>query len=200
MAESWQPRAEFEGDLGRIYGVQWRDWRSVAHEIPAFGTPVGSIKRTDQLQELVDGIKRDPTGRRHIVTAWNPGELELMCLPPCPLLFQVYVNVDSLDMCVYQRSCDLFLGLPFDIAGYALLQRLIARKVGLSSGRLTFFIGDAHVYLNHMSQVNTVLERRPHSAPWLQLEADADLWDFQPHHAKLVCYEHHGAVPAPLNV
>lgn len=183
-SEYWKPRAKFEGDLGRIYGVQWRDWQ-------------GGV---DQLRLLVEGMKKDPFGRRHIVTAWNPAELDQMSLPPCPLLFQCYVRGTAVDMVVYQRSCDLFLGLPFDIAGYAVLQRLIARELGFTGGNLTFFIGDAHIYKNHTEQVMTVLSRKAARAPTLWLDDSATLWDFLPEQAKLMDYIPHPAVYAPLNV
>ena len=182
----------FGGDLGRIYGVQWRDWRS--------GTPGGYVRQTDQLAQLIDNIKANPTSRRHVVTAWNPGELDRMCLPPCPILFQVFCCGDQLDMAVYQRSCDIFLGLPFDLAGYGLLQRLIARKVGLRARELTFFLGDAHIYLNHFEQVQTVLARKPMARPQLFLDPAAELFDFSPAQAMLVDYASHPAVAAPLNV
>lgn len=195
-APHWKDRARFEGDLGRIYGVQWRDWTRVRHDSE------GDTYRdsTDQLRLLVEGMKQDPYGRRHIVTAWNPAELDQMSLPPCPLLFQCYVRGTAVDMVVYQRSCDLFLGLPFDIAGYAVLQRLIARELGFTGGNLTFFIGDAHIYKNHTEQVMTVLGRKPSRAPTLQLAEGTELWSFQPEQAKLMDYLPHPAVHAPLNV
>lgn len=189
---------QFEGDLGRIYGVQWRNWQSDGGKWPG-GEEKGPVS-TDQLRNLVDGLAADPCGRRHIVTAWNPGELSQMCLPPCPILFQAYRVGSRLDLCVYQRSCDLFLGLPFDIAGYALLQRLIAKELGITTGELTFFIGDAHIYMNHMNQVEEVLKRKPAKLPTLLLDPAATLWDFEPTQAKLLDYIPYAAIPAPLNV
>jgi thymidylate synthase len=197
-AEYWKPRAMYEGDLGRIYGVQWRDWLSAPR---AGGQPP---KSTDQLKELVDGIRRDPFGRRHLVTAWNPGELDQMCLPPCHVLFQAFCYPAEkrmvVDLRVDMRSVDLFLGLPFDIASYALLQRLLCKDLGAISGWLTFQLGDSHIYLNHQAQVAEVLAREPREAPTLRLHRDASLFNFSPDMAELVDYHPHPAVPAPLNV
>lgn len=187
---------QFEGDLGRIYGAQWRDWRSV-ETVHATSC---QMKTTDQLSMLVEGLKAEPYGRRHLVTAWNPGEASQMCLPPCPVLFQAYLSTKGLDLCVYQRSCDLFLGLPFDIAGYALLQRLIAKELGVPSHELTFFIGDAHIYMNHRNQVDEVLKRAPAKPPTIIFSAEACLWDFEPQQAKLLDYYPAAPISAPLNV
>jgi len=179
---------QFEGDLGRIYGVQWRDWKRPGKE------------SVDQLHELISGLQTNPCGRRHLVTAWNPGELDQMCLPPCPVMWQVYRSEQRIDLCVYQRSCDLFLGLPFDIAGYALLQRLIAKELGCRSGELTFFIGDAHIYMNHVDAVKCVLKRDPNKGPMLLIDPAASLFDFHPSQVKMVDYNPHPPVPALLNV
>jgi thymidylate synthase len=199
-SDYWSPHARGPGDLGRIYGVQWRDWRSVV--IHEEGTSFVSV---DQLKQLVDGMRKEPHSRRHVVTALNPGELNQMCLPPCHVLFQAYVSgpVDEnrrVDLCVYMRSVDLFLGLPFDIASYALLQRLIAKELGMDSGFLTFFLGDAHIYLNHVDQVNKVLAREEMDPPWLWLSPEASLFNFHPSQAELRDYKNHGPVPAVLNV
>lgn len=195
-ADYWLPKARGEGDLGRIYGVQWRNWRSVlCHERGI------ELVQVDQLKELVDGIRRDPYGRRHVVTALNPGELGQMCLPPCHVLFQAFVTPSNeLWMRVDMRSVDLFLGLPFDIASYALLQRLLARELGLDSGFLCFQLGDAHIYLNHVEQVELVLGREEMEPPRLWLSPEASLFDFHPAQAQLQNYQHCGAVAAPLNV
>lgn len=192
-----------EGYLGRIYGVQWRNWKRFIQypngEVYTNGT-------TDQLGELVQGIRRDPYGRRHLVTAWNPGELGEMCLPPCHVLFQAFLyptkegHPHALDLRVDMRSVDLFLGLPFDVASYALLQRLLCRDVGASSGWLVFHLGDAHIYRNHLEQVDTVLAREPKQAPTLELAPEAGLFEFEPDMAQLLDYHPHPAVPAPLNV
>lgn len=195
LADYWLPRAEFEGDLGRIYGVQWRDWQSVATD--------GNTKHTDQLRNLVNGMLKDPHGRRHIVTALNPGELDEMCLPPCHLFFQCFLNEENrLDMTVYMRSVDVFLGLPFDVASYALLQRLLAQTLGEghSPGFLTFFLGDTHIYNNHHEQVKLVLSREACPGPQLYLDPAATVFGFHPSQASLQGYTHLGAVPAPLNI
>lgn len=199
----WKLKARFDGDLGRIYGVQWREWLSAPR---AGGQPP---YRTDQLALLLDGLRKDPFGRRHVVTAWNPGELDQMCLPPCHVMFQAYVREDdygngrlckTLDLRVDMRSVDLFLGLPFDVASYALLQRLLAQELGMESGWLTFQLGDAHIYLNHLEQVHTVLMRQPFEPPRLWLAPDAKLLTFRPEQASLLDYYSHPAVKAPLNV
>lgn len=190
-ADYWKPKVE--GDLGRIYGVQWKDWRSIGTE--------GNIVSTDQIKNLVDGMKKSPHGRRHVVTALNPGELDQMCLPPCHVLFQAFVRETThVDLVVYMRSVDLFLGLPFDVASYALLQRLLAKDLGLKSGKLTFFTGDTHIYLNHMDQVNEVLRRVPHFPPMIELSEEASLFNFHPSMVKLVNYDSFGALTAPLSV
>lgn len=195
-ADYWLPKARSEGDLGRIYGVQWRDWRSVLCHDSGF-----ELVRVDQLKELVDGIRRDPYGRRHVVTALNPGEMGQMCLPPCHVLFQAFVTPSNeLWLRVDMRSVDLFLGLPFDIASYALLQRLLAKELGLDSGFLCFQLGDAHIYLNHVEQVQLVLGREEMEPPQLWLSPAASLFDFHPSQAQLVKYTNHGTVAAPLNV
>lgn len=190
-ASYWNPR--WPGDLGRIYGVQWRDWRFVDRE--------RGVRQLDQIDTLVKNLIKNPFSRRHVVTAFNPGEMDQMCLPPCHLMFQCYVsNTKRLDMVVYMRSVDLFLGLPFDIASYALLQRILAQDTGLTSGYLTFHLGDAHVYLNHMDQAMEVISRRPLDQPQIELN-EATTWaTFKPSDANLMHYQHHGPVKAPMNV
>jgi len=192
----WIPKARFEGDLGRIYGTMWRDW----HSWTTIADGRYSFKSTDQLQELVHGLIEDPYSRRHLVTAYNPGELDAMCLPPCHVMFQCFVADGRLDLRVDMRSVDLFLGLPFDIASYALLQRLLARETGLRSGWLTFQLGDAHIYKNHIEQVKEVLSRQPYGPPNIGLAASASLFNFLPAEAFLEDYRAHDAVPAPLNI
>ena len=192
-ADYWKP--EVEGDLGRIYGVQWKDWRSIDKN--------GNIVHKDQIKELVDGMKSSPHGRRHVVTALNPGELDQMCLPPCHILFQAYIrgkDDSHVDLCVYMRSVDLFLGLPFDVASYALLQRLLAQDLGKKSGKLIFFTGDTHIYLNHQDQVNEILNRVPHFPPMIKLAPEASLFNFDPSMVELVNYESYGTLKAPLSV
>ena len=196
-SDYWKPRARFEGDLGRIYGVQWRDWCSVNRS----DSEGRLVKYTDQLKNLVEGMRKEPHGRRHLVTAYNPGELDQMCLPPCHVLFQAFINdAGEVDLRVDMRSVDLFLGLPFDVASYAILQRLLAKELHLRSGMLIFQLGDAHIYLNHLVQVNEVLSREPKLAPGLHLSDAAGLFNFEPHHAQLFMYDSWPSVSAPLNV
>lgn len=195
-ADYWAPDARWPGDLGRIYGVQWRDWRSVLCHDNGL-----ELVKVDQLKELVESLKHSPYSRRHAVTAFNPGELKQMCLPPCHVLFQAYVTGNGeLWLRVDMRSVDLFLGLPFDIASYAVLQKLLAKEVGLKSGFLVFQLGDAHIYLNHLEAVSTVLSRDPRKAPKLVLDAQASLFDFHPSQASLINYDPWPAVKAELNV
>lgn len=210
----WLPRARLPGDLGRIYGVQWRRWRA-ARLGSALCSPTGTaatVMEVDQLEGMVASMLAEPFSRRHLVTAWNPGELDIMCLPPCHVMFQafVYPGDDALcvDLRVDMRSVDLFLGLPFDIASYALLQRLLAATLEARdperrrwrTRRLVFHLGDAHVYLNHQDQVREVLDRSTRLPPVLDLDRDAGLFDFLPTQARLCNYDPHPAVKAPLNI
>lgn len=184
------------GYAGRIYGAQWRNWKSIVGAWPA------SIHEVDQIDELIKGINLNPYGRRHMVTAWNPGELEDMCLPPCHCFFQCYVDSTKqyLDMIVYMRSVDLFLGLPFDIVIYAVLQYLIARDTKLKPRMLKFLLGDSHIYLNHIEQVKTVLSRIPYDLPTLKLAPEASVNNFGRRMVLLEGYECHDYIEAALNV
>lgn len=150
-ADYWKPKAKFEGDLGRVYGVQWRDFKGV-----------------DQLQQLIDGIKRDPHGRRHILSAWNPAELDQMALPPCHVLSQFDVTEGRLSCQLYQRSCDMFLGVPFNIASYSLLTHIIAAECGLEVGEFVWTGGDCHIYSNHVEAVKLQLSRDHKKLPTLK--------------------------------
>lgn len=154
-------------DLGRIYGRQWRDWVS--------GYPMRQGPGIDQLEKAVRTILEDPTSRRIIVTAWNPAELDMMALPPCHLLFQLLVEQEKhrLHMTMYQRSCDMFLGVPFNISSYALLLWLISYATGYTPGQLTMFLADVHIYENHISQVDEQLERWPRPRPTLRIPDEA---------------------------
>lgn len=175
--------------LGRVYGVQWRFWKST--EISGY---------YDQIEQLVKGIDNDPFGRRHIVTAWNPGELEQMCLPPCHTMFQCYVGTDnSLSMAVTMRSVDLMLGLPADIILYAALLRLICNSTAapLHPGELSFMLGDAHIYENHLQEAKIQVARVPLNLPEYKL--DSDLNSFMPNDLELVGYEHHKRLAYELN-
>jgi len=212
LSSYWKPHAQFEGDLGRVYGVQWRHWRTVRH------ARAGSIKddfgnyyslkggihevEVDQLAQLITGIQRDPYGRRHILSAWNPGELESMALPPCHCFAQFYVDADKRLSCqMYQRSCDMFLGVPFNIASYSLLTHLIAQVCDLEVGEFVHVLGDAHIYLNHVEQVKEQLSREPLPAPILELNpAIKSINKFTMADIKLVGYESHGAITAPMAV
>ncbi len=207
-ADYWGAKGYAPGWLGRIYGVQWRQWRTAEPEYMTPGNKSFVASETDQLRLLVDGLKQDPYSRRHIVSAWNPGELDQMCLPPCHVLFQCFVrpapnpllDMDLLDLRVDMRSVDLFVGLPFDVASFALLQHLLANEVGMAPGKLVFQLGDAHVYCNHLDQVMTVLRREPLESPTLVLDPATSLFNFHPDHAELAGYQHHGVVSAPMNV
>ena len=210
-APYWQDQAEFEGDLGRVYGVQWRHWRTpVEHKAVVFKDDFGSqynregyvhFKETDQLKNLIDGIKNDPDGRRHILTAWNPGELDDMALPPCHCFAQFYVADGKLSCQMYQRSCDMFLGVPFNVASYSLLTHLIAQVCHLGVGEFVHVLGDAHIYSNHVEQVKEQIEREPFPAPQLRLNPDiTDITKFTMADIELVGYESHGAIAAPMAV
>ena len=184
QAAYWTPKARYDGDLGRVYGVQWRDWRGV-----------------DQLANLIDGIKQDPNGRRHILTAWNVDELEQMALPPCHVLAQFYVNNGKLSCHMYQRSVDVFLGLPFNIASYALLTHLIARECELDVEELIISTGDTHIYSNHIDQVNEQLARTEYPLPTLWLNPNIKkVTDFAMEHIELDNYKSHGTIKAEMAV
>lgn len=183
-AAYWTPKAKFPGDLGRVYGVQWRDWRGV-----------------DQLSKLIDGIKTDPNGRRHIITAWNVDELDNMALPPCHVLAQFYVSKGKLSCHMYQRSVDVFLGLPFNIASYALLTHLIARECELEVGELIISTGDTHIYKNHIEQVKEQLSREEYPLPTLWLNPNIKkVTDFTMETIDLDGYKSHGTIKAEMAV
>ena len=161
----WDEWARSDGDLGPIYGKQWRDWATADGEV------------VDQIARLVDTIRTDPASRRQIVTAWNPGELHAMALSPCHCLFQTYVANGRLSLQLYQRSCDVFLGLPFNIASYALLTHLLADQCGLEVGEFVWTGGDTHLYSNHVEQARLQLTRDPRPLPRLTLKRRADAID-----------------------
>ncbi len=156
----WNEWANENGDLGPIYGYQWRSWPS----------PDG--KPTDQISNVIEGIKTDPDSRRHIVSAWNVGELEKMNLPPCHILFQFYVANGKLSCQLYQRSADAFLGVPFNIASYSLLTMMVAQVTGLKPGEFVHTFGDAHIYSNHIRQVKLQLKRKPYPLPTMQINPE----------------------------
>ncbi len=198
-ADYWKPKAKFEGDLGRVYGVQWRFWKR----------PDGTT--VDQLGQIIEKIKKDPNDRRLIVTAWNPGEIEDMALPPCHMIFQFFVTDGKLSLHMFQRSCDMFLGVPFNIASYALLLHLVAQMTGLAPDELILTLGDAHIYHDHFDAVKEQLEREPFAFPklWINPEIKSladidvskmttpeDIFKF----VKLENYQHHPPIKAKMAV
>ncbi len=177
------------GDLGRVYGAQWTDWR-----LPDGGS-------LNQLDEVISRIRRDPDSRRLIVTAWNPGELPLMRLPPCHALFQFYVADGELSCQLYQRSADLFLGVPFNIASYAALTLMVAQITGLKPGDFIHTLGDAHIYSNHLEQVRLQLSREPRPLPQLRLNPSVrELREFRYEDFTLENYDPHPGIKAPVAV
>lgn len=209
LAPYWKPKAKFDGDLGRIYGVQWRHWRShIPEGEPDIDDEYGKTwfdpiyKEIDQLSILIEGIKKDPNSRRHILTAWNPGELDSMALPPCHVLCQFYVNKNKELSChMYQRSQDVFLGAPFNYASYALLTHMIAHVCGYGVGELIVSTGDTHIYQNHVDQVKELLSREPHPLPKLRLNPSVtDIDKFTMDDIKLIDYQSHGQLKAPMSV
>jgi thymidylate synthase len=205
-ADYWKPNAEFEGDLGRVYGVQWRTWRKYVEQKdmgPAHlgGTRIATDRHEiDQLQNLIDGIKRDPHGRRHIMTAWNPAELDQMALPPCHVMSQFDVTDGYLSCQLYQRSCDMFLGVPFNIASYALLTHIIARECGLKVGDFIWTGGDCHIYNNHFDAVAEQLARTPKQLPTLFMTVDKKIADYTIDDFLLENYTPDAAIAAPMAV
>jgi thymidylate synthase len=177
------------GELGDVYGKQWRDWTT---------TQGGTI---DQLKDVIHMIKTNPDSRRLIVSAWNPEDIPSMALPPCHTLFQFYVADGKLSCQLYQRSADTFLGVPFNIAGYALLTHLIAHECGLGVGEFVHTIGDAHIYTNHMDQIQTLLSREPRELPTLKLNKDvASMFDFDVSDIEILDYNPHPTIKAPVAV
>jgi len=184
------------GDLGRVYGVQWRRWRK-----PLVRINKVILQNHDQLLELIADIKEDPYSRRHIISAWNPGELDLMALPPCHMMAQFYVNNGKLSCQMYQRSADMFLGIPFNIASYALFTHMIAQVCNLEVGELIITIGDAHIYENHIEQVKEQLTRKPIELAKLKLNSDISvITDFEMEDIELVDYVSHEAIIAPMAI
>ena len=185
----WNEWADENGNLGHIYGYQWRSWP----------TPDG--KSVDQVSRVVDSIQHSPDSRRHVVSAWNVGDLDRMALPPCHILFQFYVADGKLSCQLYQRSADIFLGVPFNIASYSFLLLMMAQTTGLQAGEFIHTLGDAHIYLNHLDQVKLQLTRQPRALPRARLNPDIkSVFDFQYKDFELVNYRCHPHIPAPVAV
>lgn len=185
----WDEWADKDGNLGPVYGHQWRAWPS----------PDG--KTTDQLSQVIDSIKNNPDSRRHIISAWNVGEIEKMALPPCHVIFQFYVSDGKLSCQLYQRSADIFLGVPFNIASYALLTCMIAHVTGLKPGEFIHTFGDAHIYLNHTDQVKLQLSREPYLLPVLKINPDVkDIFNFKFQDFELTGYQSHPHIKGAVSV
>jgi thymidylate synthase len=185
----WDPWADANGDLGPVYGKQWVDWEA----------PDGS--RVNQIADVVEQIKNRPDSRRHIVLAWNPGEVHRMALPPCHMFFQFYVGAGRLSAQLYIRSNDLFLGAPFNIAEYALLIHMVAQQCDLEPGELVYTIGDAHIYLNHLEQIEEQLSRDPLPLPRLELlRRPPSIFDYVYEDFALLDYQYHPSIKAPVAV
>jgi len=185
----WNGWADAEGELGPVYGVQWRSW------------PAPDGTRIDQIANLIADIKRNPDSRRLIVSAWNVGEIPRMKLPPCHAFFQFYVAGGRLSCQLYQRSADLFLGVPFNVASYALLTHMVAQQCDLSVGDFVWTGGDCHLYLNHLEQVDEQLARPPFPLPRLSLKRrPPTIFDYDLDDIEIVGYQHHPAIKAPVAV
>jgi thymidylate synthase len=185
----WNEWADAEGELGPVYGYQWRSW------------PAPDGRRIDQITQVVDEIRCNPDSRRLIVSAWNPADVDRMALPPCHLLFQFYVADGRLSCQLYQRSADVFLGVPFNIASYSLLTMMVAQACGLQPGDFVHTFGDVHLYLNHVDQARTQLERKPRPLPRMRLNPDVkDVFQFRFEDFTVDGYDPHPAIRAPVAV
>ncbi|HEY2713242.1 MAG TPA: thymidylate synthase [Chthoniobacterales bacterium] len=185
----WDEWADEEGELGRVYGAQWRDWRGPNNE------------RVDQIDRVIEQIKKNPDSRRLIVTAWNPAEVDAMALPPCHALFQFHVQEGALSCQLYQRSADLFLGVPFNIASYSLLTMMVAQVCGLTNGEFIHTFGDLHLYRNHLDQAHEQLAREPRPLPRMELNpAVRDIHSFRFEDFTLSGYNPYPAIKAPIAV
>lgn len=195
----WDEWADVNGDLGPVYGAQWRNWGGVT-QVDAAGDDC-SYRGIDQLAQVIDDLKKNPYSRRHIVCSWNVQQLANMKLPPCHCLFQFHVQDDRLNCQLYQRSCDWFLGVPFNIASYALLTYMVAQVVGLKPGVFIHTGGDVHLYLNHVKQVEEQLSRQPFEFPKLELNSNIkSIDDFKFQDIKLVDYQCHARIEAPIAI
>tara|TARA_B100001123_G_C15124337_1_gene952702 strand:+ start:238 stop:1068 length:831 start_codon:yes stop_codon:yes gene_type:complete len=178
----WLPRSKFNGDVGRIYGVQWRDFGGI-----------------DQVEELIKSLKNNIHGRRHIISAWNPPEINEMSLPPCHSFSQFYVADDKLSCQLYQRSCDMFLGVPFNIASYSLLTHMLAKECNFQVGEFIHVLGDYHIYHEHFSQVKIQLTRKPRKLPQLEFKPK-DFFSYRVSDFKLINYNHSSGLRAEMNI
>ena len=185
----WNEWANDFGDLGPVYGYQWRSW------------PIPGGGQVDQISDVVHAIKNNPNSRRHIVSAWNVAYIESMALPPCHCMFQFYVSEGKLSCQLYQRSADVFLGVPFNIASYALLTKMVAQVTGLEAGDFVHTLGDAHIYTNHFEQSDLQLTRKPLSLPEIKINPEiADIFEFTFEDFSLEAYEAHSHISAPIAV
>ena len=208
LSPYWKSKAKFEGDLGRIYGVQWRHWNKYRTEKDMGAAHKGGTRlavdqtEVDQLANLIKGLTEDPNGRRHILSAWNVSELDQMALPPCHVMSQFYVNKNKELSChMYQRSVDVFLGLPFNIASYALLTHLLAHHCNLKVGELVISTGDTHIYKDHIEQVKEQLTREPYPLPTLMLNATKNsIFEMTMEDIHLENYQSHGPIKATMAV
>jgi len=185
----WNEWADQEGNLGPVYGCQWRSW------------PASGNRKIDQLSDVIGSIRNNPESRRHIISAWNVGELDKMALPPCHVLFQFYVAGGKLSCQLYQRSCDIFIGIPFNIASYALLTLMVAHVTGLKPGDFVHTLGDAHIYLNHIEQVKLQLTREPYPLPGMIINPEVDdIFKFRFEDFTLVNYVSHPHIKGEIAV
>ena len=185
----WDEWADEDGDLGPIYGYQWRSW------------PTADGRHVDQITKVLEQIKSNPNSRRHIVSGWNVGEIEKMALPPCHTLFQFYVVDGRLSCQLYQRSADIFLGVPFNIASYSLLTMMIAQVLGLTPGDFVHTLGDAHLYLNHLEQADLQLTREPRPLPQMLINPEVtSLFDFKLEDFEIIAYDPYPGIRAPVAV
>lgn len=190
----WDEWADKDGELGPIYGKQWRSWR----RFESYGPGAEELPPIDQITNVIEGLRKDPYGRRHIVTAWNPAEIDDMALPPCHCLFQFHVADGRLNCQLYQRSADIFLGVPFNIASYALLTMMVAQAVDLRPGEFIHTFGDVHLYANHVDQAWTQLARETRPLPKMSIAKNRDITSYQLGDFTLTDYNPWPAIPAEV--
>lgn len=185
----WNEWADSDGNLGPVYGYQWRSW------------PAADGRKIDQLLNVIESLRKYPDSRRHIISAWNPGETDKMALPPCHILFQFYVADGKLSCQLYQRSCDIFLGVPFNIASYSLLTMMVAQVTGLKTGEFIHTLGDAHIYLNHIEQVKLQLTREPNELPVMSINPEVrDILRFRYEDFALSGYNAHPHIKGEISI